>query len=144
MVGGRYADFKFRSVLDSQSPTFLLVEHPDSLGAWNMLVETIDGDLPAYKKELDALYSEIIDGAPFESKWYGDEMHEKYQDLLHLRTLIVAFTCAALLISLLGLTAMSIYFISQRKRDIAIRKVFGSSAGMERARLLRFLCCRCW
>lgn len=138
MVGGRYADFKFRSVLDSQSPTFLLVEHPDSLGAWNVLVETIDGDLPAYKKELDALYSEIIDGAPFESKWYGDEMHEKYQDLLHLRTLIVAFTCAALLISLLGLTAMSIYFISQRKRDIAIRKVFGSSAGMERARLLRF------
>jgi asparagine synthetase A len=38
----------------------------------------------------------------------------------------------------LGLTAMSIYFISQRKRDMAIRKVFGSSAGMERARLLRF------
>ncbi|WP_239465358.1 ABC transporter permease [Bacteroides mediterraneensis] len=138
MVGGRYADFKFRSVLDPQSPTFLLVEHPDSLGAWNVLIETIDGDLPAYKKELDTLYSEIIDGAPFESKWYGDEMREKYQDLLHLRTLIVAFTCAALLISLLGLTAMSIYFISQRKRDIAIRKVFGSSAGMERARLLRF------
>lgn len=138
MVGGRYADFKFRAVLDPQSPTFLLVEHPDSLGAWNVVIETIDGDLPAYKKELDALYSEIIDGAPFESKWYGDEMREKYQDLWHLHTLILAFTCAALLISLLGLTAMSIYFISQRKRDIAIRKVFGSSAGMERARLLRF------
>ena len=87
MVGGRYADFKFRSVLDPQSPTFLLVEHPDSLWAWNVVVETIDGDLPVYKKELDALYSEIIDGAPFESKWYGDEMHEKYQDLLHLRGL---------------------------------------------------------
>lgn len=71
-------------------------------------------------------------------------MTEVYKDLLHMRTTIVAFTCAALLISLLGLTAMSIYFISQRKRDMAIRKVFGSGAGMERARLLRFPCCLCW
>ena len=48
------------------------------------------------------------------------------------------FTFAALVISLLGLTAMSIYFISQRKRDIAIRKVFGSSSRDEMLRLIRF------
>ena len=48
------------------------------------------------------------------------------------------FTGAALLISLLGLTAMSIYFIAQRKRDMAIRKVFGSSSLGERMRLMRF------
>ena len=114
------------------------VEHPDKVRPWNVLVETIEGDQAAYKRELDALFSEVVEGIPFESKWYADEIKEVYKDLLHMRTTIVAFTCAALLISLLGLTAMSIYFISQRKRDMAIRKVFGSSAGMERARLLRF------
>ena len=137
-VGGRYADIKFGSILLPQSPTMISVEHPDKVRPWNVLVETIEGDQTAYKRELDALFSEVVEGIPFESKWYADEMKEVYKDLLHMRTTIVAFTCAALLISLLGLTAMSIYFISQRKRDMAIRKVFGSSARMERARLLRF------
>lgn len=137
-VGGRYADIKFGSILLPQSPTMISVEHPDKVRPWNVLVETIEGDQAAYKRELDALFSEVVEGIPFESKWYADEMKEVYKDLLHMRTTIVAFTCAALLISLLGLTAMSIYFISQRKRDMAIRKVFGSSARMERARLLRF------
>ena len=51
---------------------------------------------------------------------------------------MIIFTCAALLISLLGLTAMSIYFIAQRKRDMAVRKVFGSSSSGEMKRLMRF------
>jgi putative ABC transport system permease protein len=51
---------------------------------------------------------------------------------------MIVFTCSALLISLLGLIAMSIYYITQRKRDIAIRKVFGSSSMGEQSRLLRF------
>ena len=52
--------------------------------------------------------------------------------------LIGIFTCAALVISLLGLTAMSIYFIAQRKRDIAIRKTFGSSSRNEMLQLMKF------
>lgn len=52
--------------------------------------------------------------------------------------LILIFTCAALVISLLGLTAMSIYFIAQRKRDIAVRKVFGSDSRSEMLRLMKF------
>ena len=42
------------------------------------------------------------------------------------------------MISILGLTAMSIYFIAQRKRDIAIRKVFGSTSRNEMLHLIRF------
>ena len=52
--------------------------------------------------------------------------------------LMLIFTGAALLISLLGLTAMSLYFIAQRKRDMAIRKVFGSSSLGEQERLMKF------
>ena len=52
--------------------------------------------------------------------------------------LIGIFTGAAFLISLLGLTAMSIYFIAQRKRDMAIRKVFGSSSLEEQKRLMKY------
>ena len=39
---------------------------------------------------------------------------------------MVIFACIAILISLLGLLAMSTYFILQRSQEVAIRKVFGS------------------
>ena len=88
-------DIKFGSILLPQSPTMISVEHPDKVRPWNVLVETIEGDQAAYKRELDALFSEVVEGIPFESKWYADEMTEVYKDLLHMRTTIVAFTCAA-------------------------------------------------
>ena len=67
-------------------------------------------------------------------------MKQEYEPISQTRNLIVVFTFAALVISILGLTAMSIYFIAQRKRDIAIRKVFGSSSQSEMLRLIRFTC----
>ena len=65
-------------------------------------------------------------------------MQNQYSDLFRMNKLIGIFTGAAFLISLLGLTAMSIYFIAQRKRDMAIRKVFGSSSLEEQKRLMKF------
>lgn len=65
-------------------------------------------------------------------------MQDIYENISRMSQLIRIFTCAALVISLLGLTAMSIYFIAQRKRDIAIRKVFGSDSRHEMLQLMKF------
>ena len=43
----------------------------------------------------------------------------------------------ALLVSLLGLVAMSTYFIQQRQKEIAVRKVFGSSSSQVCRKLIR-------
>ena len=43
----------------------------------------------------------------------------------------------ALLVSLLGLVAMSTYFIQQRQKEIAVRKVFGSSSAQVCRKLIR-------
>ena len=47
------------------------------------------------------------------------------------------FAFIAIIISLLGLVAMSTYFIQQRAKEIAIRKVFGSTSNQVRHRLIR-------
>ena len=54
-----------------------------------------------------------------------------------LMRLILIFTAVALLISLLGLVAMSTYYIQQRRREIAVRKVFGSKSRQVLIRLVR-------
>ena len=87
---------------------------------------------------MEGWYAGASDGSPVESGWYDGLVSEAYSGFIRLGKIIVVFTGAALLISLLGLTAMSIYFIAQRKRDMAIRKVFGSSSLGERMRLMRF------
>jgi putative ABC transport system permease protein len=51
--------------------------------------------------------------------------------------IILVFTGIAILISILGLLAMSTYFIRLRKKEIAVRKVFGATDGEVLMRLLR-------
>ena len=96
------------------------------------------GDKVMQKQEVEQIYARLAGDIPFEATWYEDMMREQYEGINQTRNLVSVFTFAALVISLLGLTAMSIYFISQRKRDIAIRKVFGSSSRDEMLRLIRF------
>lgn len=137
-VGGRIDNIKLGSVLYPQNPLMMKVLPSDSIRPWNILIEVADGNPIQYKQELDALYSELLKGIPFDSRWYADEVAETYQDLTNMQKILLAFTGAALLISLLGLTAMSLYFITQRKRDMAVRKVFGSDNRREMLLLLRF------
>lgn len=139
-IAGSFKDFQIRRALIDKDihPLQIMILPSNTIYPWTISVEVQDGDLPFYKKEIDKLYSKAINGYPFESKWYGDMMEELYEDFTRINKLMIVFTCSALLISLLGLIAMSIYYITQRKRDIAIRKVFGSSSMGEQSRLLRF------
>lgn len=138
-ITGEFKDFQVRSLLEKDPhPLRMQIIPADSISPWNILVEVLDDQPDVYKKQLDQLYSKIIDGYPFESKWYDTLMQDIYENITRMSQLIRIFTCAALVISLLGLTAMSIYFIAQRKRDIAIRKVFGSDSRHEMLQLMKF------
>ena len=139
-IAGVFKDFVIsRSLIDHDiHPLQIQIEHPDSIYPWNISVEVQDGDLNAYKKQLDQLFKIAAKDFSFESAWYGDQLRDLYADFSRMNRLMLVFTGAALLISLLGLTAMSLYFIAQRKRDMAIRKVFGSSSLSEQERLMKF------
>lgn len=102
------------------------------------LVELTDGDLATYRQQADSVFAEISQSAEFTSKWYDDILFEPFQKVFRIEKLIFIFSGTSLLISILGLIAMSVYLISQRKRDIAIRKVFGSDTQKEMNTLMRF------
>ena len=139
-IAGQFEDFKIRSMLLSEEHPLLIKLLPsDSIGfPWQILVEVSDGDLGSYKQQIDDMFSSLTETPYFESKWYGDMIEDTYRDVINMNDIVVIFTCVALLISLLGLMAMNIYMVSQRKRDIAVRKVFGSTAIGEQKRLMRF------
>lgn len=64
-------------------------------------------------------------------------MQEQFEDQVRASRIVTLFALVAILISLLGLVAMSTYFIQQRQQEIAIRKVFGATSSQMRMRLVR-------
>ena len=66
------------------------------------------------------------------------QIHEEwYKDYQRFLSVLMVFTAVALLIAVLGLMAMNSYFVGQRRREIAVRRVFGAEISSITTRLLR-------
>ena len=65
------------------------------------------------------------------------QLHQEwYEDYERFLSVLMVFTIVALLIAVLGLMAMNSYFVGQRRREIAIRRVFGAEISSITLRLL--------
>ena len=69
--------------------------------------------------------------------YVNQQIEEAFEHELRTSHIVSMFALIAIIISLLGLVAMSTYFIQQRRKEIAVRKVFGSTSNQMRLRLVR-------
>ncbi len=137
--GGTLADFKLRNIVSGQGvgQPFMLclldkVEKP-----WAVTVQ-VEGDIFATYREIERIYKEVFhedlnEPYPFVDKY----IEQAFEENLRVSHIVLVFSFVAILISLLGLIAMSTYFIGQRSKEIALRKVFGSTSNRVRLRLIR-------
>ena len=125
----------------TQSKVAVIVLPIDDFGRYNndILIET-DGNHEEAKEAFDRIYrkfSENYNGVYIEPWIFGyvedmivDELEEGNSTI----TLLKIFAVLAVLLSVLGLVAMSTYFAAEREKGIAIRKVFGSTMSGEARR----------
>ena len=135
--GGVLNDFRLRNILEDKHPTLVQVcnkiEEP-----WSISI-LVEGDpVEAYaqiKKIYKDLFHEDVDesASPFVDKY----VQSRFEQERRTTQIVTLFAFVAIIISLLGLVAMSTYFIQQRAKEIAIRKVFGSTGSQIRTRLIR-------
>ena len=93
---------------------------------WNILVE-IEGDLTKGYQDVKRVYEDFYKGVEFEGEYITTQIERSYAEQRHLQIIMVMFSIVSIIISSLGLLAISSYFIQQRSREIAVRKVFGST-----------------
>ena len=67
----------------------------------------------------------------------NDTLQYIYIGEIRIMRLLTVFAVVALIVSLLGLLAMSTYYIQQRRKEVAVRKVFGSTNNEVLVQLLR-------
>lgn len=127
--GGEFKDFHIDNILREQQPMMIDVQEKVDY-PWIISIKIAGDPVEAYKKiggifQADFHQEMTDDDAEFADK----AMKDKFSDQVRTSRLVAMFAVIAIIISLLGLIAMSTYFIEQRRKEIAIRKVFGSTDG---------------
>lgn len=61
-------------------------------------------------------------------KFFSDSINDHFEEENNLAQLVMSFMVIAIVISMLGSLAMATFFVRQRRKDIAVRKVLGSSS----------------
>lgn len=97
----------------------------DNEDPWMILIET-QGDPFAAKEAIGKVYEKVT-GLEFEAFFMDESLQNSFDSQIRLAKIVIVFSIIAILISLLGLLAMSTYFIQQRLQEVSVRKVFGSS-----------------
>ena len=98
----------------------------------NMQVVKVRGDrseaLAAVRKTCSEVTEEVV-GMPLELmvEYVDQYLYDSLSGSRNTMTLVSIFMIISVLISALGLLAMSVYYTGQQKRQIALRKVFGYS-----------------
>lgn len=137
-LAGIVKDFQLRNILQKNSPTIvILTEKAKDLDEkpWNILVE-VNGDPYVARQKVADTYKQVT-GMDFTGKFMDEQVEESFAVQERTLTIVVIFAGIAILISLLGLLAMSTYFIQQRSSEIAVRKVFGSTNAQVLIRLVK-------
>ena len=135
-IAGIVKDFQLSNIMYQKKPVRLLIKN--DIKEWtpyNVLLE-VEGDLVESYKDIQEIY-ERIGRVGFEGKYIDTQIQESFAAQERTSRIVSIFAFVAILISLLGLLAMSTYFIQQRSSEVAVRKVFGSTNSQILYRLIR-------
>lgn len=150
VIGGVVRDFQVRSALDGPQAVRMLDVgdfdrwwQPDAEGGmtytgrypWSILVKT-RGDQRAAYEAIGRIYAEIAPESDFSAAYLEQQIENDYREQRRTLRIVGIFTAVALLISALGLVAMSTYHIRQKEQEVAVRKVFGATRGEVLRRLV--------
>ena len=140
-IGGIYYDFKIRPLEQDQSAAMIYNrgENPDDDYPWVLLVKTT-GDQAAAKKRVEAVAGEVFPGRLFEAHYIEEMIEHGFADESRVLKIVLIFTLLSVLVSALGLFAMSSYYMQQEIRSVSVKKVFGADyAGVLKELVLSFM-----
>ena len=140
-IGGIYYDFKIRPLEQDQSAAMIYNrgENPDDDYPWMLLVKTT-GDQAAAKKQVEAACKEVFPDRLFEAQYIEEMIEDGFADESRVLNIVLIFTLLSILVSALGLFAMSSYYMQQEIRSVSVKKVFGADySGVLKELVLSFM-----
>ena len=140
-VAGIFSNFHMTNILDPYQPFLISVKDTDEIEDPNFMVKT-DGSPDARKKLCDLIKE--VDGTTEDLDWklqsVDDNIKASLNEEKNTMRVVSIFTGVAVLISILGFIGMSLFFIRQRKKEIGVRRIMGSTTNEVLSLLLTKFC----
>lgn len=140
-VAGIFSNFHMTNILDPYQPFMITVKDTDEIEDPNFMVKT-NGDPLAWKKLCDLVKE--VDGSTEDIDWKVQSIESSVKASLteekNTMRVVGIFTGVAVLISILGFIGMSLFFIRQRKKEIGVRRIMGSTTNEVLSLLLTKFC----
>ena len=130
-VIGVMADFHFESMHQQIVPLILVMPPASQAGnSFNRISVKISGNnITAALSHLEKTWKKFLPQTPFEYTFLDERFDQLYRSEQRQGTLFTAFACIAIFIACLGLFGLSAFTITQRIKEIGVRKVLGASVG---------------
>ncbi|MDB5229866.1 MAG: macrolide export ATP-binding/permease MacB [Chitinophagaceae bacterium] len=124
-VAGVVKDFHFESLHEKIVP--ILFQLPPRRGYNRLSVKLTGQNLQATLKYVEHVWTKFLPETPYSFTFQDENFNKLYEAEQKQGTLISSFACIAIFIACLGLFGLSAFTISQRVKEIGIRKVLGAS-----------------
>ncbi len=123
-------DFHFESMHQKILPLVFVMPPATQAGnAFGRISIKISGNnITAALAQIEAVWKKFLPESPFEYSFLDDRFDELYRSEQRQGSLFTIFACIAIFIACLGLFGLSSFAITQRVKEIGIRKVLGASA----------------
>lgn len=126
---GVMKDFHFESMHEHIIPMVLVLPTANQ-GAFNRVSVKIAGkDIPGGLAQLEKTWKRFLPETPYDYTFLDENFDRLYKAENRKGTLFTTFSFLAIFIACLGLFGLSTFTITQRVKEIGIRKVLGASVG---------------
>lgn len=127
-VLGVIENFHFRD-LHKELGMMMIQQIEDKTWPWQIFLK-ISGENTAHIiQKVKDVYASVSEGDPVEVKFIDQEIENWYQSEKNAVKIVGYFAFLSIILSVMGLMAISSYFIQQRIKEIGIRKVNGATVG---------------
>jgi len=121
-------DFHFESLHQAIVP-MVMEMFPPSINQFNNVSIKITGNIPSALNHLETTWRRLLPEQPYQFNFLDERFGKLYESEQKQGTIFVIFACVAIFIASLGLLGLSAFTITQRVKEIGVRKVLGANVG---------------
>jgi putative ABC transport system permease protein len=128
-VIGVMEDFHFESMHQKIVPLLFLVPGASRTYYGSLSVNISGNNIPSTLRDIEKTYKSYLPEIPFQSGFLNERYNKLYESEQQQGSLFSIFSAIAIFIACLGLFGLSAFAITQRIKEIGIRKVLGATTG---------------
>ncbi|MEZ4999348.1 MAG: FtsX-like permease family protein [Bacteroidales bacterium] len=123
-IVGVVKDFNFESMHTEIAPLYMMLDENVS----SCLSIRIDkDDLPGTIERIRTIFNRFSPDTPLNYTFFDEEFDQVYHQERRISSLFVFFSMLAIILGCLGMFGMAAFSISQMRKEMGVRKVFGAT-----------------